>query len=100
MGPKDDSVLRVLDRLRSDLGDDAFDVVDHWDADLCAVGVARPSDHRFLVYISTFPPENGVLAYECERPSSDPDLPYDSDGIVNEASYDDVAAAVTRHLHG
>lgn len=100
VGPKDESIRRVLDRLRRDLGDHAFDVVDHWEADLCAVGVARPSDQRFVVYISTFPPERGLFSYECERPSTDGDLPYDSDGMVNEASYEEVAAAVSRHLRG
>jgi hypothetical protein len=59
---KDPSLLAVLDRLNEDLGDEAFAIVDHWDADLCAVGVAKPSDHARLVYISTWPPADHVLA--------------------------------------
>ena len=27
---KDASILELVDRLRADLGDDAFDIVDHW----------------------------------------------------------------------
>ena len=96
--PKDVSVDLVLERLRADLGGDSFTVVHHWDGDLCAVGVARPADPRYLVYISTWPPERGTFTYECERPSADPDAPYDSDGMVEDVSHEDVRETVRRHL--
>jgi hypothetical protein len=97
---KDASVDSVLERLRADLGDESFTVVDHWAGDLCAVGVARPDNPRYLVYISTWPPERGTFNYECERPSADPELPYDSDGRVEDVSYEHVRAAVGRLLRG
>jgi hypothetical protein len=50
--PKDESITRMLDELRGELGDGAFDVVDHWD-DSFATGVARPDNHGVLVYVST-----------------------------------------------
>lgn len=76
---KDLSLLAVIDRLGEDLGDEAFAIVDHWDADSCTVGVADPSDHARLVYISTWPPENGVTSFACEFPAADPTMPYDSE---------------------
>lgn len=82
---KDASVNDIVQRLRSDLAQ-AFDVVDHWPDDPHAVGVAQPSDHRFLVYFCTFPPETETIAYERESPSSDEDLPYSTDGMVESAS--------------
>lgn len=91
--PKDTSIVSVLERLRADLGGDAFTVLDHWDSDLFAVGVARPSDPRYLVYISTLTPD-GTFSFDCERPSADPELPYDSDGMVDGATYADVREAV------
>ena len=96
---KDQSINDVLERLRSDLGSTAFDTVDQWD-DLCAVAVARPSDHRCFVYICTFPPEAGTFAYECEYPPHNESVPYSSDGLVEEASYEDLLAAVRLHLRG
>lgn len=88
----------LVERLRGDLGHGAFRVTDHWSDDAFAIGLSRPSDDRFLVYISTLSARSGVFAYECERPSSDPDRRYDSDGMVEQASYEDLLAAVARHL--
>ena len=60
---KDKSIIRLLDQLRTRLGRDAFDVVDHWESDLSAVGVARPDNHGVLVYLSTFgEPEDSYFA--------------------------------------
>jgi hypothetical protein len=49
---KDESITRMLDELRLELGDGVFDVVDHWD-DSFATGIARPDNHGVLVYVST-----------------------------------------------
>lgn len=84
---KDPSITEIVERLLSDLGPEAFVTLDYWDDDLCAVGVARPSDHRYLVYISTFPSEAGKISYECESPPTEPGMPYSSDGMVESASY-------------
>ena len=37
--------------LRESLGLDAFDIMDHWEPNLCAVGIASPRDHSVLVYV-------------------------------------------------
>jgi hypothetical protein len=50
---KDESITQMLGELRAELGDGAFDVVDHWDGDSFATGVARPDNHGVLVYVST-----------------------------------------------
>jgi hypothetical protein len=50
---KDESIIRLLDRLESHLGKGAFVIMDHWEGDLCAVGIARPDNHCVLVYICT-----------------------------------------------
>ena len=49
---KDESITRMLTELRAELGDGAFDVVDHWD-DIFATGVAHPDNYAVLVYVST-----------------------------------------------
>ena len=40
---EDPPIPTILDRLRSDVGPHAFDVLDYWNGDLCAVGIACPS---------------------------------------------------------
>lgn len=41
---KDRSVIGLLKRLAEAMGKDAFDVVNHWDSYLTAIGVARPNN--------------------------------------------------------
>ena len=53
------TLLVVLKQLRQDLGDTAFVVVDHWESDLCAVGVADPRNPRVLAYVSTWSQPEG-----------------------------------------
>lgn len=57
---KKSSELRLLiSRLSSDLGPGAFEIVDHCDGDLCAVGFAKPGNPFELAYVCTFgQPEN------------------------------------------
>ena len=95
---KDTTIEMLLSRLREDLGTDAFDVVDHWATDRYAVGVTRPADHRFLVYISTDLPERSVYAYQVERPPSGGEMPYEADPMVDVATYVELLDAVRVHL--
>ncbi|MCB0921723.1 MAG: hypothetical protein KDC08_07910 [Actinobacteria bacterium] len=95
---KDRSIHEVIARLRTDVGHDAFAVVDHWPADLSAVGVAQPHDHRYLVYISTLQEKEGRYAFQLERPAIDQDLPFDADPMVDAATYEELVREVRRHL--
>jgi hypothetical protein len=95
---KRSSVTDIIERLRSDLGTDAFDIMDHWPDDPHAIGIARPSDHNFLVYFCTFPPDRGTIAYECDGPPTDPELPFSTGEMVESASYADLLAATRLHL--
>ncbi len=81
-----------------DLGKGAFAVVDHWEADLCAVGLARPSDERFLIYLSTWPPESGLYSYQLESPARGDDSPYTAGDLVADAAYEAVFDAARCHL--
>ena len=96
---KDQSIARILDGLRVRLGPRAFDVVDHWEADSCAVGIARPDNHSVLVYIST----NGEGDDRCSvslelPPQPGSDIPYTAAGDHNAASLDELAEIVRRHF--
>jgi hypothetical protein len=49
---KDDAILDAVEHLRKCLGPDEFQIMDHWEADLIAIGVASSSDLQRLVYFS------------------------------------------------
>ncbi|MBS0265205.1 MAG: hypothetical protein JSS02_24950 [Planctomycetes bacterium] len=93
----------MLDRLRSRLGAGAFDVVDHWDADLCAVGIARPDNHSVLVYISTFGRSDGGYFVSLEFPPQPDDEqwanhPYTPAGEQRVSSFDELVQVIQRHF--
>ena len=45
------SIARLLERLKLEIDFDAIDLVDYWEADLCAIGLKKGNR---LIYISTF----------------------------------------------
>jgi hypothetical protein len=63
------ALIEVVHRLRRDLGTASFVIQDHWDADLSAIGLARPDDHRVLAYVSVYKLPVGEYYVELERPS-------------------------------
>lgn len=96
---KDPAILSVLDRLRSLLGPDAFVLSDHWEQDLCAVGIASPRDPGVLAYISCFGESSGRFGYELELPPlPGDDSPYRVAGTGSDLSVEELAAVVAKHL--
>ncbi len=88
----------VVHSLRNALGDNAFVLVDYWEADLCAIAVAHPDNHAILVYISTCAlPEKGYYA-ELELPPLDEDMPYHSAGEYDDLTLDALTALIKHHL--
>ena len=61
---KDESILKLLAILELDQRD--WSIVDYWEADLCAIGIASNQKLGRLVYISTFNKKPGQYDYECE----------------------------------
>jgi hypothetical protein len=48
---KDSSILKLIERLKLVINFTQLEVIDYWDADLCAIGLKKGNR---LVYISTF----------------------------------------------
>ena len=96
---KDPSVHTLLDRIRRDLGDDAFDIVDHWKDDHLAIGLALPSDHRVLAYISTFTnvDDDNFYSYYLELPPIAEEMEYTDAGGSEDCTYDELLAALCAH---
>ncbi len=96
---KDESVIRLLDRLRSRLGAGAFDVVDYWEADLCAVGIARPDSHGVLVYVCTYGRTDDRYFVSLELPApAGSDMPYAAAGEQDAASFEELLEIIQRHF--
>lgn len=64
---KDQTIIDFLAQLHLEKRN--WIVVDHWELDTCAVGIAKTSDPRRLVYISTYDKKTGRYYYECEAPA-------------------------------
>ncbi|MEM9152029.1 MAG: hypothetical protein AAGB19_16455 [Cyanobacteria bacterium P01_F01_bin.3] len=63
---KDKAILALISKLEQSLGGKVFDIVDHWEADSCAIGIASKSDHRTLVYVGCYGCEEKHYSFACE----------------------------------
>jgi hypothetical protein len=96
---KDSAILRVLDRLREFLGGDAFVIVDHWESDFDAIGIANPRDPGVLVYISTLGESSDRFYVELEwPPAPKADFPYQVAGSYDDVTFEQLARIVSDHL--
>jgi hypothetical protein len=94
---KSTQIEQLLVDLQRELGSASFDVIDHWEADLTAIGIACPSDHSRLVYIDAATPRfTAILEVAPEAGSA---LPYAEVGIHDELTLADLAQVVRSHLH-
>lgn len=96
---KDISIQTALNRLTENLGAEAFVVVDMWEDDDFAVGVAHPQDAQQLLYFSTFelPAEHYFIVFET-APDANSDLPYADEGDDLAESFDELLKMVKQHL--
>jgi hypothetical protein len=96
---KDQTIHTLLARLQERFGQNAFEIVDHWDADLCAVGIARPDNHAVLAYLSTWKDRDSEFFVELELPPNpDDDVPYQVAGHYENIDFDQLARLVAEHL--
>ena len=68
---KDITIQKLIERLKLIINFDLIEVVDYWEADLCAIGLIRENK---VVYISTFNySENEDLMYDFDLEIIDED---------------------------
>lgn len=91
--------MRVVKRLHDDLAPLRFIVLDHWEADRHAIGLAAPDDHQRLAYISTWAHPDGEFDFELEvAPQKGADRAYDVVMRNGACDYSTLRAAIKRHL--
>jgi hypothetical protein len=75
-------------------------IVDHWEADLCAIGLAIPGDPRRLVYISTWNrPQNSFFVELEAAPPDGSEMPYVGVGKFESVDRDRLLQIVVNHLN-
>ena len=98
LGRKDASLRALLGELIDRLPPKSFIVVDHWEADPRAIGLARPSDPDHLVYITSDRDVHGRY-FMSRKLASDSDLvPFRDAGADQYDDIDALAAAIAAHL--
>jgi hypothetical protein len=79
---KDKSIIELVDALNLD--EKGWTISDHWDGDMCAIGIASKSRPSLLVYVSTFDLPSGRFYFECEVAEAEGELRYaSSDSAAN-----------------
>lgn len=94
---KDASILRLLDRISQELDPKTWRVVDHWDADLLAIGIAAATNPELLVYISTHRQPEGHFSFECEVPSGSAGM-YRVVDRAESVNFDALLLALSTHF--
>lgn len=95
---KDKSIRNLVEELKLD--QNGWIIVDHWEGDLCAIGIARPQTPRRLVWISTFNKMPGYYDYECEIPAGLEDYEYLSVKEGRDVSFEELLDVLKAHLNG
>ncbi|MDY7791693.1 hypothetical protein U0E10_27765 [Burkholderia ubonensis] len=96
MNKKDRTIQDLMAALPME--ENAWIVVDHWDADLCAIGIARADRPRQLVYISTFGRGRGRYDYQCEMPSGPGEEDFTTTAAGDDVDFEALLVAVKKHL--
>jgi hypothetical protein len=94
---KHGAVLQLLANLEQRLGCGAFQVADHWESDLDAVGIADPRNRERLAYIAVYGPDDFYVELELPPPP-DSEFPYSLAGEFRCTTFDEVAQIVAKHL--
>lgn len=96
---KADNVRWVLAALAGRFGHDSFQIIDDWEADLCAVGIARPDDPNKVAYISTYGLPEGQYACHIDIwPSEGSDGGYKNIAQLERVGFATLVTAITEYL--
>ncbi len=95
---KDATIVELVARL--ELDQRGWVIEDHWDGDLCAIGIATPQAPRRLVYISTYNEPSCHYYYECEIPAGPCIEEYRTVAAGNVLSFDELVRIMQWHLDG
>ncbi len=93
---KDESIKQLVQSLP--MKERGWILLDHWDADRCATGIAHRDDPRRLVYVSTLRNSPGRYCYECEAPVGEAEVDYKVTATGKDVSREELLAVLEQHL--
>lgn len=91
-GEKDATISELLARL--DLPARGWTIRDHWEGDLCAIGILVSVDPHRLVYVSTFSKQPGHYFYALESAPTREDEVFHQEGSA-EVTFDELVTVMT-----
>ncbi|MGO4339701.1 hypothetical protein AB4037_32915 [Labrys sp. KB_33_2] len=93
------AIITALEYLRERLGHQSFQLLDHWNGDRMAIGIASPNDANWLVYIACTDTLPSAYTAILERGSSpDDEIPYEECGSFEGLDINGLADVVSAHL--
>jgi hypothetical protein len=95
---KDSRIIEVLDWLREWLGN-TFVVNDHWESDLCAIGISAQKKPSQIMYISTLELPDGLYDVDLDMvttPGSK--VPYETLERHRRVSREELLRFAVQHL--
>jgi hypothetical protein len=98
LGRKHPSLRNLVGELTRRLPPRSFVLVDHWEADPFAIGLARPSEHDHLVYITSDQDVHGRYYMSRELPPNNDLDVFREAGADQFQDVDALARAIALHL--
>ena len=98
LGFKDSSLRSLISQLAELLPPNSFVLVDNWEADPFAIGLAKPSDHKHLVYLTSDCDRQGRYFLSRELPARHDLEVFHDAGSDHFADVPSLAKAVAEHL--
>ncbi len=95
---KNAAILKVLHHLKTCLGPDKFQVTDHWECDLIAIGIASAADPQRLVYLCLASGEASFDVRLETAPKDGSELPYADAGQFDDVDLETLTAIIAEHL--
>src|SRR5262245_53519893 len=93
---KDQSILALLAKLQ--MSSRRWTTVDHWEGDLCAIGIATKQQPRRLVYVSTYGKAHDRYYYACEEPRGIAPEEYETIDRGEDVDFKTLMKAIEKHL--
>ncbi|HTJ50536.1 MAG TPA: hypothetical protein VL443_13840 [Cyclobacteriaceae bacterium] len=93
---KDKRIISLVKHFSDKYGENTFKIKDHWESDLCAIGLTDNSE-KYLIYISTYGRAKGHFYVSLENLTKN-DLEYEDAGDFNDVDLTILDSHFMQHL--
>ena len=97
---KNKVIIDLISRIDAAIGKDNYQLVDNWDDEIDAVGIAHPKDRKLIVYICAY--DTGYFVsteFPRENQNKKKDaLPYNPGKNYNDLKFDELIEIILKHF--